>query len=109
MSGHRHGATCRREKCRRRRAEHLGTGLRCPGEDMDGATFQGHVPRGGASNSFAPGEIRLLDELFQGLLRGGDVRILIRSPHFTSLARKAKTMKLAAERRRKAKDENGTT
>lgn len=46
-----------------------------------------------ASQSFLADEVRLMDQLVSGLMRGADVRVLTRSPHFANFARKVKIMR----------------
>jgi len=45
------------------------------------------------SNSFSPGEVKLGHQLLGAITRGADVRVLLRSGHFPSLARKFLSMK----------------
>lgn len=53
-----------------------------------------------ASTSFSAAEVEVLDKLLACLRRGGDARILARSPELGLIARKVETMKQTIERQR---------
>lgn len=52
------------------------------------------------SNSFSPGEIKVLDFVLNALLRGGDPKAVVRNADFTSVARKIADMKGRVEKLR---------
>lgn len=53
-----------------------------------------------ASTSFGVAEIEVLDALLACLRRGGDPKIIARSPELVNIARKVQTMKETIERQR---------
>ena len=55
------------------------------------------LPRLAASQSFTGDEVRLLDQILSTLLRGGDMRILTKSPAYGGLMRKAGAMRRRVE------------
>lgn len=70
---------CRR--CEHGYGEHLGTVLHCP--DESGRVFLRHAQPIGASQSFSPDEIELLDAIMRGLQRGAaaDLHTLVLRRH----------------------------
>ena len=56
--------------------------------------------KAGASTSFTPGELDALTELLAVVRRGGDTRVIVRSPTFSDIARKVLTMRQTVERQR---------
>ena len=100
------GPLCRRRshgvECGVRRDSHVGEGVACP--RLKGCSFLGHAPRpNSAANTFAEGEINLLDVILKTLLRGGDAGTLTRSPDFAGVMRKVQAMKSSIERRKAGK------
>lgn len=59
-------------RCGEGYSEHDAPELHCP--DGSESTYVRHVPRPGASQSFSPTEIAVLDKIVRGLLAGSDLR-----------------------------------
>jgi hypothetical protein len=82
---------CRREGCGLTYDEHVnGFCLNDPER-----TFLHHQPRVAASQSFAEDEVRVLEAIFNGLMRGagGDLQNVTRWGGFAKVARKVGTMR----------------
>jgi hypothetical protein len=59
---------------------------------------RGLMPRVAASQSFTEDEVNVLDAIVLTILRGGDAKILARSPAARSLMQKVQRMKASVER-----------
>lgn len=70
---------------------------------------RGVAPRITASQSFNEDEIKVLDGIFSTLLRGGDPKILMRSPAAKNVMRKVQTMKASIERQKSITHTTRTT
>jgi hypothetical protein len=74
--------------------EHHSVTRACPDGDDEVHTFRSHAScPTRVGQSFSHDEVELLASLFLALTRGADVRVLLRSPHFASVAGKVLRMR----------------
>lgn len=92
MTEPRPGTRCRRCGCPYGEHGFAVYGLACP--DDSGRTFQRHVTRPGASQSFSPSEIALLHTLVTRALKTGGT-----APELVALRRKVTAMMRTASER----------
>lgn len=64
------------------------------------------IVRLAASTSFTAREVDLLDQILAATRRGGDVRMLAKSPEAGAIARKLQVMKASIERQRARRAEH---
>lgn len=70
---------------------------------------RGLMPRVSASQSFTEDEVNVLDAIVSTILRGGDAKILARSPAARSLMQKAQRMRASCQRQKALRDKTLVT